>query len=64
MAKITITISPKFLEEKTDLSYCSYCNDMIFGEMFRLWLVPDNKKLPKSKTDILCCGACERLLEN
>lgn len=64
MEKLTITISPKLLEEKTDLSYCNYCNDMIFGRMFRLWLVPSNEKTPKTKPDIMCCEACKRLLDN
>jgi len=65
MAKLTININPVFIEEKTDLSKCHFCSEIIYGKMYRLWIMPFNAKLRfiGSETDILACESCSNLLK-
>lgn len=64
MNRIIIDINPIWLKEKTDLSKCCGCNDIIYGNLFRLWIMPkkDNVNLTGHKTDMVLCESCIDLI--
>lgn len=60
-----ITIELIWLKEKTDLSKCSGCGDVIYGEMNVLLLSPktDNVSLRGTMADLALCDSCRDLVE-
>ncbi len=59
------TIDLVWLKEDTDIRECSCCNDQIFSDMYRLWLMPHAGKLrlKGNKTDMCICSSCFNLLD-
>ena len=67
MAKLhtKITIELVWLKEKTDLSKCSACGDVIYGDMNVLLLAPkiDNVRLRGTMADLALCDSCRDLVK-
>lgn len=63
MAATTITIDLVWLKEPTDLSKCSACNYVIYGEKNVLYIMPSTNavRLRGTKTGIVLCDACKDL---
>lgn len=65
MAKTTIDFLIVFKECETDLSQCSNCDDIIYGNMHQLKLQAD--AWPKSfiyDTDVQLCASCRDLIHD
>lgn len=56
-----IKIKPVLLKEKSDLSKCYSCNETIYGNMYKLVLIPETKSL-KIKIDMVLCESCKGLI--
>lgn len=61
----TITIDLVWLKEQTDLSKCSACNDVIYGEKNVLYVMPSTNavRLRGTKIDIQLCDSCKDLYD-
>ena len=60
---VKININPVWLKEQTDLSRCNCCDDVIYGDMYRLWIMPhvDDLRLKGDQTSIIICKSCLEL---
>lgn len=60
-----LVINKVWLKEQTDIRKCSACQDEIYSEMYRLWLMPhvDKLRLIGEKTNICLCESCFGLLD-
>jgi len=53
-----------WLIEKTDLSPCKACNEVIYGDMIRLWIITDcnDVRLHGDQTNVVLCESCFNVL--
>ena len=62
MSKLTVKIAIQivWLKEPTDLSKCNGCNEIIYGKMFRLWIMPKVGRLHLfgHTTGMVLCESC------
>lgn len=61
MATVTINVEQELRAEQTDLRECTFCKDMIFTDMNRLWIMVGKRE---SKTKICLCNSCKGLYES
>lgn len=52
-----------YKKQPTDLSVCCLCNDQIFSNMFRLYIVSDNCNVD-GRTNFILCESCNSLINN
>jgi len=63
--EVKIKVEKVWLEEPTDLSKCKGCGDILYGKMYRLWIMPKmgDVNLIGYKTDMVLCDSCRNLVE-
>ena len=57
---VKIIVNPVWLKEHTDLSQCRVCGEIIYSDIYRLWIMPyvDKLRLTGEKTEIKLCESC------
>jgi hypothetical protein len=61
---VNVKVESVWLIEKTDLNLCLACKEKIYGDMLRLWIMPEANKvrLHANKTDLVLCEGCFSVL--
>ena len=62
--RVKLKVELVWLREKTDLSICKACEEKIFSNMLRLWIMSEANgvRLHADKTDVLLCESCFSVL--